>query len=82
MFGMPLVTLTKGSSSNNIYNNQLFLQQAFATHMDSATSNETTVLHQGLLHLNHNLRLASQMNSSKPYIFCLLEMMVQPIKEF
>jgi hypothetical protein len=49
MFGMPLVTLTKGSSSNNIYNNQLFLQQAFATHMDSATSNETTVLHQGLV---------------------------------
>ena len=48
MFGMPLVTLTKGSS-NNIYNNQLFLQQAFATHMDSATSNETTVLHQGLV---------------------------------
>jgi hypothetical protein len=43
MFGMPLVTLTKGSSSNNIYNNQLFLQQAFATRMDSATSNETTV---------------------------------------
>jgi hypothetical protein len=51
LLGTPLLTTTIKSSSNNRYNNnsQLFLQQAFGIHMDTATSNETTVLHQGII---------------------------------
>ncbi len=41
----PLLAITNIINNNN---NQ-FLQQAFATHMDTATSNETTILHQGII---------------------------------
>jgi hypothetical protein len=36
------------NTSNNNTNNQI-LQKAFATHMDTATSNETTIVHQGII---------------------------------
>ena len=42
----PLLITTK-SSDNSKYNNQ-FLQQAYADHMKTATSNEKTVLHRGI----------------------------------
>ena len=43
------VTNTINNSNNNNDNNNQLLQQAFATHMDTATSNETTILHQGII---------------------------------
>jgi hypothetical protein len=50
MIATPLLTTIKSNGSNSYNNsNQLFLQQAFATHMDTATSNETTILHQGII---------------------------------
>jgi hypothetical protein len=50
MIATPLLTTIK-NNGNNSYNNynQLFLQQAFAHHMETATSNETTILHQGIV---------------------------------
>jgi hypothetical protein len=48
LISIPLLTITKSSSNNSNYNSQ-FLQQAFATHMNTATSNETTVTHQGII---------------------------------
>ena len=48
IMAIPLLTTTNSSNNSN-YNNQLFLQQAFATHMNTATSNETTVVHQGII---------------------------------
>ena len=44
-FGGPLVAITNFVNNNiHIYNHQ-----AFATHMDTATSNEKTVVHQGII---------------------------------
>ena len=49
IIAIPLLTTTNSSNNSN-YNNQLFLQQAFATHMSTATtSNKTTVVHQGII---------------------------------
>lgn len=47
----PLLAITNtiNNSNNNNDNNNQLLQQAFATHMDTATSNETTILHQGII---------------------------------
>jgi len=47
---LPAVTNVINTSNNNT-NNQ-YLQQAFATHMDTATSNETTIVHQGIIGSN------------------------------
>jgi hypothetical protein len=45
--GVPLIGITNffDSNNNNIYNNH----RAFAHHMDTATSNEKTVVHQGII---------------------------------
>src|ERR671932_606757 len=43
-FGGPLVAITNFVNNNIIYNHQ-----ALATHMDTATSNEKTVVHQGII---------------------------------
>jgi hypothetical protein len=45
-FGVPLLVITNfvNNNINNIYNHQ-----ALATHMDTATSNEKTVVHQGII---------------------------------
>ena len=48
----PLLAITNtinNSNNNNDNNNNQFLQQAFATHMDTANSNETTIVHQGII---------------------------------
>ena len=42
----PLLAIINTINNNN--NNQ-FLQQAFATHMDTANSTETTIVHQGII---------------------------------
>lgn len=44
--GVPLLGITNNFVDNIIYNNH---HQAFATHMDTATSNETTIVHQGIV---------------------------------
>ena len=44
---LAVTNTINGSTNNN--NNKQFLQQAFATHMDTATSNEKTVVHQGII---------------------------------
>ncbi|MDQ3868570.1 MAG: hypothetical protein M3250_03320, partial [Thermoproteota archaeon] len=43
----PLLAITNTVNNNNDNNNQ-FLQQAFANHMDTANSTETTIVHQGI----------------------------------
>lgn len=43
-FGGPLLGITNFFNNNIVYNHQ-----AFATHMDTATSNETTIVHQGII---------------------------------
>jgi hypothetical protein len=42
-FGGPLLGIT------NFVNNIIYNHQAFAIHMDTATSNETTIVHQGII---------------------------------
>jgi hypothetical protein len=44
-FGGPLLGITNFFNNNNI----LYSHQALATHMDTATSNEKTVVHQGII---------------------------------
>jgi hypothetical protein len=44
VFGGPLLGITNFFNNINIYNHQ-----AFATHMNTATSNEKTVVHQGII---------------------------------
>ena len=44
----PLLAITNTVNNNNDNNNQ-FLQQAFANHMDTANSTETTIVHQGII---------------------------------
>lgn len=43
-FGGPWLGITNFFNNDIIYNHQ-----AFATHMDTATSNETTIVHQGII---------------------------------
>ena len=45
VFGGPLLGITNFVNNYIIYNNH----QAFATHMNTATSNEKTVVHQGII---------------------------------
>jgi hypothetical protein len=55
------VTNTINSSSNHDNNNQ-FIQQAFATHMDTATSNEKTIVHQGIIASSPSPQIKPQPN--------------------
>ena len=49
LIGVPsLLTITTTTVNNN-NNNQFLLNRALATHMDTANSTETTVLHQGII---------------------------------
>lgn len=43
VIGVPLLGIT------NFVNNIIYNHQAFATHMDTATSNEKTIVHQGIV---------------------------------
>jgi hypothetical protein len=43
VIGVPLLGIT------NFVNNIIYNHQAFATHMDTATSNEKTIVHQGII---------------------------------
>ena len=46
----------------NFVNNILYNHQAFATHMDTATSNETTIVHQGIVASSPNPQIVPQPN--------------------
>jgi hypothetical protein len=54
----PLLAVTNIINSSN---NQ-FLQQAFATHMETATSNETSVVHQGIIASGPNPQIRPEPN--------------------
>lgn len=47
--GLTIGTATFLSLVNTVNSSNQFLPQAFATHMDTATSNESTVVHQGII---------------------------------
>jgi hypothetical protein len=53
LIGVPsllaITTTTVNNNSNNNNNNQFLLNQAFATHMDTANSTEKTIAHQGII---------------------------------
>jgi hypothetical protein len=56
----PLLAIT--NTINNSNNNNQFLQQAFANHMDTATSNETTIVHQGIIASSPNPQIKPRPN--------------------
>ena len=55
---------------NNNNNNQ-FLQQAFATHMDTANSTETTIVHQGIIASSPNPQILPQPNKQNQSVVIL-----------
>jgi hypothetical protein len=57
----PLLAVTNIINSSN---NQ-FLQQAFATHMETATSNEKTVVHQGIIASGPNPQIKPEPNEGR-----------------
>ena len=58
-----------GSTNNN--NNKQFLQQAFATHMDTATSNEKTVVHQGIIASGPNPQIKPEPSEGRQSVVIL-----------
>ena len=57
----PSLAITNTISNSNNNNNQ-FLQQAFATHMGTATSNEKTIVHQGMIASSPNPQIKPRAN--------------------
>src|SRR6478752_135121 len=58
-FGVPLIGITNFVNNNIIYNNN---HQAFATHMETATSNEKTIVHQGIIASGPNPQIKLEPN--------------------
>ena len=56
VIGVPLLGIT------NFVNNIIYNHQAFATHMDTATSNETTIVHQGIVASSPSPQIKPQPN--------------------
>jgi hypothetical protein len=56
VIGVPLLGIT------NFVNNIIYNHQAFATHMDTATSNEKTIVHQGIVASSPNPQIVPQPN--------------------
>src|SRR6478609_6955536 len=61
-FGVPLIGITNFVNNNIIYNNN---HQAFATHMETATSNEKTVVHQGIIASGPNPQIKLEPNEGR-----------------
>jgi hypothetical protein len=57
VIGVPLLGITNFVDNNIIYNHQ-----AFATHMDTATSNEKTIVHQGIVASSPNPQIKPRPN--------------------
>jgi hypothetical protein len=60
-FGGSLIGITNFFNNPSIYNNH----QAFATHMETATSNEKTVVHQGIIASGVNPQIEPESNESR-----------------
>jgi type II secretory pathway pseudopilin PulG len=58
----PLLAITNTINNSNNNNNNQFLQQAFANHMDTATSNEKTIVHQGIIASSPNPQIKPRPN--------------------
>ena len=56
----PLLAITNTINDNN--NNNQFLQQAFANHMDTANSTETSIVHQGIIASSPNPQIKPRPN--------------------
>jgi hypothetical protein len=66
---LAVTNTINGSTNNN--NNKQFLQQAFATHMDTATSNEKTVVHQGIIASGPNPQIKPEPNEGRQSVVIL-----------
>ena len=66
-FGVPLIGITNFVNNNIIYNNH----QAFATHMETATSNEKTVVHQGIIASGPNPQIKPEPNEGRQSVVIL-----------
>ena len=66
-FGGPLIGITNFVNNNIIYNNH----QAFATHMNTATSNEKTVVHQGIIASGPNPQIKPEPNEGRQSVVIL-----------
>jgi hypothetical protein len=65
-FGGPLLGITNFVKNNIIYNHQ-----AFATHMDTATSNEKTVVHQGIIASSPSPQVKPEPNEQRQSVVVL-----------
>ena len=66
---LAVTNTINGSTNNN--NNKQFLQQAFATHMNTATSNEKTVVHQGIIASGPNPQIKPEPNEGRQSVVIL-----------
>ena len=66
-FGVLLIGITNFVNNNTIYNNH----QAFATHMETATSNEKTVVHQGIIASGPNPQIKPEPNEGRQSVVIL-----------
>ena len=67
VFGGPLLGITNFVNNNIIYNNH----QAFAIHMETATSNEKTVVHQGIIASGPNPQIKPEPNEGRQSVVIL-----------
>jgi hypothetical protein len=65
VIGVPLLGIT------NFVNNIIYNHQAFATHMDTATSNEKTIVHQGIVASSPNPQIKPQPNKQNQSVVIL-----------
>jgi hypothetical protein len=63
--GVPLLGIT------NFVDNIIYNHQAFATHMDTATSNEKTIVHQGIVASSPNPQIKPQPNKQNQSVVIL-----------
>ena len=66
-FGVLLIGITNFVNNNIIYNDH----QAFATHMETATSNEKTVVHQGIIASGPNPQIKPEPNEGRQSVVIL-----------
>jgi hypothetical protein len=66
----PLLAITN-TINNNSNNNNQFLRQAFATHMDTANSTETSIVHQGIVASSPNPQILPHPNKQNQSVVIL-----------
>jgi hypothetical protein len=65
VIGVPLLGIT------NLVDNIIYNHQAFATHMDTATSNEKTIVHQGIVASSPNPQILPHPNKQNQSVVIL-----------